>query len=85
MQQAITSVSNAPVGGKVVEVRFMSGQHYALIETLALETGNNDIDGKKQILHNRRVFHTTQLTRIASDFYSLLCHALLVLHGHNNV
>ncbi len=49
---------HTPVGGKVVEARVMSGQHYALIETLELETGDNDIDGKKQTLHKRRVFYT---------------------------
>lgn len=70
MQQAMTTVSNAPVGGKVVEARVMSGQHSALIETVELETGNNDTDGKQQILHKCRVLYTTQLTRIASGFHS---------------
>ena len=40
---------HAPVGGKVVEARVMSRQHYALIETLELETeqsisGDIDLD-----------------------------------------
>ena len=54
---------HAPVGGKVVEARVMSGQHYALIETLDLETeqsgsANYSIDEKKKTLHKRRVFYT---------------------------
>lgn len=52
---------HAPVGGKVVEARVMSGQHYALIETMDLETetdASNGRDGKKKTLRKRRVFCT---------------------------
>lgn len=53
---------HAPVGGKVVEARVMSGQHYALIETRELEieqSGPSELFiEKKQTLHKRRVFHT---------------------------
>ena len=54
---------HAPVGGKVVEARVMSGQHYALIEAVELELVQCDsnehfLDEKKKTLHKRRVFHT---------------------------
>ena len=54
---------HAPVGGKVVEARVMSGQHYALIEVMDLETqtgGSNDcvMDRKKKTLRKRRAFYT---------------------------
>ena len=50
---------HAPVGGKVVEARVMSGQHYAAIETLELEVEQpgSSIE-KKKMLHKRRVFYT---------------------------
>lgn len=51
---------HAPVGGKVVEARVISGQHYALIETMDLETetdvSDDDRDGKTKKLRKRRVF-----------------------------
>ena len=52
---------HAPVGGKVVEARVVSGQHYALIDTVDLEIGmdapkGGDMDGKERILGKRRVF-----------------------------
>ena len=54
---------HAPVGGKVAEARVMSGQHYALIGTMDLETEakgseKSSIDGKKKTLRKRRVFYT---------------------------
>lgn len=50
---------HAPVGGKVVEARVMSGQHYALIEVLELDTEQPDSrDEKMKTLHKRRVFYT---------------------------
>lgn len=52
---------HAPVGGKVIEARVISGQHYALIETMDLETETdalNSKDGKKKTLRKRRVFCT---------------------------
>lgn len=55
---------HAPVGGKVVEARIMSGQHYALIETMDLETetdASNDRDGNKKTLRKRRVFCTLDI------------------------
>ena len=54
---------HAPVGGKVVEAQVMSGQHYALIETINLEIEANgstesSINGKRKTLRKRRVFCT---------------------------
>ena len=54
---------HTPVGGKVVEARVVSGQHYALIDIMDLETEMNasnggNMDGKKKILRKRRVFCT---------------------------
>lgn len=51
---------HAPIGGKVVEARVISGQHYALIETVDLETEMGDSrasgnEGKKKTLRKRRV------------------------------
>lgn len=55
---------HAPVGGKVVEAKVISGQHYALIETLELpeteqpvSVDGSTVNGKKT-LHKRRIFHT---------------------------
>ncbi len=53
---------HAPIGGNVVEARVMSGQHYALIETMDLETETNESkasgkEGNKKTLHKRRVLH----------------------------
>jgi phosphatidylserine decarboxylase len=55
--------THAPIGGKVVEARVMSGQHYALIEAMDLETDTNDYttcikEEKKKTLRKRRVFYT---------------------------
>ena len=52
----------APIGGKVVEARVISGQHYALIETMNLETEANgskvcSMNWKKKKLRKRRVFY----------------------------
>ena len=54
---------HTPVGGKVMEARVVSGQNYALIETMDLETEIDasigcDMDGRKKILRKRRVFCT---------------------------
>ena len=54
---------HAPVGGKVVEARVVSGQHYALIDTMDIETEmdapkGGDMDVRKKILRKRRVFCT---------------------------
>ena len=54
---------HAPIGGKVVEARVVSGQHYALIEIMDLETQTNgstgcSMNGKQKTLHKRRVFYT---------------------------
>ena len=54
---------HAPVGGKVVEARVMSGQHYALIEIMDLEieaNGSKDSsrNGQGKTLRKRRVFCT---------------------------
>lgn len=54
---------HAPVGGKAMEARVMSGQHYALIETMVLETEANgpkdrSINGQRKTLRKRRVFRT---------------------------
>lgn len=54
---------HAPVGGKVVEARVISGQHYLLIEAVDLETETNDsedgsTEGKKKRLRKRRVLYT---------------------------
>ena len=54
---------HAPVGGKVVGARVMSGQNYALIETMDLEkeaNGSEDssIDGKKKMIRKRRLCYT---------------------------
>ena len=53
---------HAPVGGKVVEARVMSGQHYALIEARELEIEHfgprEPFTGRKKTLHKRRVFYT---------------------------
>ncbi len=46
---------HAPIGGKVVEARVISGQHYALIETMDLEPATNR---SKKTLCKRRVFYT---------------------------
>ena len=46
---------HAPIGGKVVEARVMSGQHYALIEIMDLETATNR---SSKTLRKRRVFYT---------------------------
>ena len=52
-----------PVGGKVMEARIISGQHYALIETMDLETeanGSKDgsTHGQRKTLRKRRLFCT---------------------------
>lgn len=54
---------HAPIGGKVVEARVISGQHYALIETMDLETYTNvsaacTHEEKTKTLRKRRVFYT---------------------------
>lgn len=53
---------HAPVGGKIVETRVISGQHYALIEARELEIEQSGPSGlfieKKKTLHKCRVFHT---------------------------
>jgi len=54
---------HAPVGGRVLEARVMSGQHHAQIETLEMDTGQpgpmeDSIDGKPKTLSKRRVFCT---------------------------
>lgn len=46
---------HAPIGGRVVEARVMSGQHYALIEIMDVETAAND---SEKTLRKRRVFYT---------------------------
>ena len=54
---------HTPVGGRVVETRIMSGQHYALIETMELEAEQpepvqNGVKEKKKTLQKRRIFYT---------------------------
>lgn len=54
---------HAPVGGKVLEARTMSGQHYALIETREVPVESNTSNGlvsgeKKTTLVKRRIFMT---------------------------
>ena len=54
---------HAPVGGKVVEARVISGHYHTLMKTIDLETeANGSIDsslnGQRKTLRKRRVFRT---------------------------
>lgn len=71
---------HAPIGGKVVEARVVSGQHYALIETKELETERRDFkhrcaEEKRKTLRKRRVFYTPN----DPGYQFIQCRGLVVL------